>query len=73
MYNNTSNVIGRFFISYFSSSYVYTYIYICLQKATRESDRERYEDKYYIIYDGVQKKEDVYLQWYFPLIKYFRN
>ena len=67
MYNNTSNVIGSFFISYFSSSYVYICIYICLQKATRESDRERYEDKYY----NVQRKEDVYLQWYFPLIKYF--
>ena len=47
--------------------FTYIYIYICLQKATRESDRERYEDKYY----NVQRKEDVYLQWYFPLIKYF--
>ena len=72
MYNNTSNVIGSFFISYFSSSYVYICIYICLQKATRESDIERDTKTSIIIYDGVQKKEDdVYFQWYFPLIKYF--
>ena len=73
MYNNTSNVIGNIFISYFSSSYVYIYIYIYAYKKLREKVIERDTKTSIIIYDGVQKKEDVYFQWYFPLIKYFRN
>lgn len=69
MYNNTSNVIGSFFISYFSSLYVYIYIYA--YKKLLEKVIERDTKTSIIIYDGVQRKEDVYLQWYFPLIKYF--
>ena len=58
MYNNTSNVIGSFFTSYFSSSSVYIYIYA--YKKLREKVIERDTKTSIIIYDGVQKKEDVY-------------
>ena len=69
MYNNTSNVIGSFFISYFSSSYVYTYIYIYAYKKLREKVIERDTKTSIIMYNT--KKRRCVSSMVFPSYKIF--